>query len=656
MQLNSTRYQNNTRVVIGTPIIYQDDVVLLCDTSVGPVTINLLGIPYNYWNTQWALYIIDKSGNAGTNNITINAGTTLDPNTGLPVAQLINGASSQVINVNGGYGKITIGANTLYNATFSFGGGGITSAYQLIQDEGVSVLPQRTILNFVGAGVTATDDGVSKTIVTIPGGGGGASIVYLLNSALLTLISTNAVVPGQLYMVTNPNYAINGVLLVGTSTNSVSLEGSGGFLNADYQKVGNYSGVPTFVSNLGIWWNAIGGVVLGSVVIWNNIHYLNITGVNTGVEPSTDTTNWTPLTASITNGYILEWDFVKYNPTSNNVIYRADKRNNEVDRFVNVKAQDTLLMFQWGRNKTTRNKISGESVYDATNDNCIILANYILNGTFSAKTPNQEPGTIAYNSILNLAQLDINTCRGTFQSNFIEGGSTGIGIGLLDYQCQFFDNVITGGAVFNANIINGNSAIFTNNLESHAVVNFGTFQDGQFIENYVANYGNINASVVGPSAGGFNGCRVTGNNIMVTYLNPLINIINGRTASIGYSNFEGDLDFNDIAVWDNATGKLTIPLYMKSYVGFYRTLNSAFTTNLSKIANSPILFPFKLFPSDTTSLSIAPVLISLAGLDDVIATTATGSLVLTGRTSGSDSADFERLGNVNGLKLQVIYL
>jgi len=40
------------------------------------------------------------------------------------------------------------------------------SGYNTIQDEGVS-LPQRTILDFQGAGVTVTDNGL-KTIVTIP--------------------------------------------------------------------------------------------------------------------------------------------------------------------------------------------------------------------------------------------------------------------------------------------------------------------------------------------------------------------------------------------------------------------------------------------------------------------------------------------------------
>lgn len=44
--------------------------------------------------------------------------------------------------------------------------------YKEIADEGTP-LTQRTTLDFVGTGVTVTDNGVDKTIVTIPGGGGG---------------------------------------------------------------------------------------------------------------------------------------------------------------------------------------------------------------------------------------------------------------------------------------------------------------------------------------------------------------------------------------------------------------------------------------------------------------------------------------------------
>lgn len=49
---------------------------------------------------------------------------------------------------------------------------GPCGAYRRVQDEGVD-LTRRTTIDFAGAGVTATDTG-SKTLVTIPGGGGGS--------------------------------------------------------------------------------------------------------------------------------------------------------------------------------------------------------------------------------------------------------------------------------------------------------------------------------------------------------------------------------------------------------------------------------------------------------------------------------------------------
>ena len=65
-------------------------------------------------------------------------------------------------------------AATLYAKVGTPGSGGIR-----IQDEGVD-LTVRKILNFVGAGVTATDDSAhARTDVTIPGGGGVDLSAYL---------------------------------------------------------------------------------------------------------------------------------------------------------------------------------------------------------------------------------------------------------------------------------------------------------------------------------------------------------------------------------------------------------------------------------------------------------------------------------------------
>lgn len=60
----------------------------------------------------------------------------------------------------------------IYEVDGTAGGGG---GYATIQDEGAA-LPPRTILNFIGPGVSAVDDaGNNRTNVTITGGGGGSS-------------------------------------------------------------------------------------------------------------------------------------------------------------------------------------------------------------------------------------------------------------------------------------------------------------------------------------------------------------------------------------------------------------------------------------------------------------------------------------------------
>ena len=110
MAMFNTTYSNNIRTVTGTPQLNNNDVVLNCDTSLGAVTINLLQIPANYWNTQWRLYIKDIAGNSSTNNITINAGA----------GQKIDGSSSLIVKTNSAQVIIQISSNTDFVAVQSY--------------------------------------------------------------------------------------------------------------------------------------------------------------------------------------------------------------------------------------------------------------------------------------------------------------------------------------------------------------------------------------------------------------------------------------------------------------------------------------------------------------------------------------------------------
>jgi len=134
------------------------EVYIECDTTSGPVTINLFDIADidRFWNAKF--YISDISNNASTNNITINCSPSDTIN--------YSNVTSAVINTNGGRGLLFIvtegqwGFANLSEIPYT--------AYDTIQDHG-SNMPKRSILDFQGGGVVVTDNG-SKTIATILSG------------------------------------------------------------------------------------------------------------------------------------------------------------------------------------------------------------------------------------------------------------------------------------------------------------------------------------------------------------------------------------------------------------------------------------------------------------------------------------------------------
>lgn len=94
--------------------------------------------------------------------------------------------------------------------TVNIPGGGGPAVYPTIQDEGVS-LPIQPIIDFVGAGVTASN-GVGKTIITIPGGGVANfyGSFYDTTIQMATLINT----PYPMKLNTTDLSATNGISIV----------------------------------------------------------------------------------------------------------------------------------------------------------------------------------------------------------------------------------------------------------------------------------------------------------------------------------------------------------------------------------------------------------------------------------------------------------
>lgn len=488
MKLNETKYPNNSRLVAGTPQLFNDDVVLLCDTSSAPVVLNLLEIPADYWNTTWRLYIKDISSNASVNNITINAG----------VGQSINGASSVVLNVNDSEAFVIISSNTSFLADTSFCCGS--------------------------------------------GGSGGSKLIALTNAELTILINTGTVIANQWYIVTDAiftsNYFANEervpIVVQGITTNSISLGGSGIFLNADYQQIGNYSAIPGFVANIGVWTSALIPVA-NNVVMWNNSHWLNLTGVNTVNPPNLDVVNWVVLTKSTTTGYINEVDQITFNQQLNTIISREDKRLNYVENNIDetVIRFQSFNVFQWGNNEVNTNRVVGDSVFSIENNvlignltslgsiyaNCLSGRSQIIFGQGDLKGFNQ--GLFFRNDSTEDSRVEFFTNQGSIYNNrFEKTNRMGFFIEILTEThsntfinntalvtlqtgCFFFDNALSYNTAFNVTsrsafsknridnclvTITQNDGLFTQNIFEYSTITVGTnFIAGHIMKNTICN-------------------------------------------------------------------------------------------------------------------------------------------------------------------------
>jgi hypothetical protein len=362
MILDSTFYKNISRIVIsgGSSLVFPTDVILLCDTTTGAITLTLCEIPRDAWNTVYKLYVVDNGSNASVNNITINA----------PAGFTINGSASLVINSNDTTAVIRIANNFAYLASLTSGGGLPLE----IDSQGLLVTSNTSKIDFVGIQALLTaPNSVKVTNAFISG-------TALQIQALAT---AGNLIANQWYNVTNADYGFFvhnfNVYIPAITNKSLANFGIGEFYDADYQNVGNYSGITGFVSQLGIWKTALAPVI-NDVCICDNLHYKNITGVNGGIKASNDPINWQLLTYSSTNGYIVVYNQITLGGTNNKrIIYRKDKNNNEVD-WIGKISSGSFDLFPFGNEKFVGNKILSGSIWDCCNT---IVSDKVQYNTFN---------------------------------------------------------------------------------------------------------------------------------------------------------------------------------------------------------------------------------------------------------------------------------
>jgi hypothetical protein len=492
LPLPSTKYPNVQRTVTGVVDVFADDVIFNCDTTTGAVTINLGEIPYNattgvgYWSTQYKLYINDISNNAGTNSITLVAG----------LGQTINNAATAVLNTNGANAYVVITGNTEYSVFYA--------------------PAQTTPTNFI-------------------------SVTWAQLNALIT---ANTLVPNANYNVTDAEFGSTPIIptsiyIQALTTNTVSLSGQGYFLNADYQAVGDYSGVVGFTSQLGVWTLAL-VTPIGSVVIWNNFQYVNTTGVNGVANPQTDVANWTVLPRVITNGYVVEISFISYSPTNNRIVSRRDRFNNFVERTV-LTFRNSLNFFKWGSVDVRQNTVSKDSVLYNCNAitggaNSFFGNDFLDSEVILGDTVAQGGNIVNWsNNVIELSPINFKTLGGTLTNNKFnkfnfQGENTG---------------TITGNVISSATLDVNNSGTIENNVFKNIRTFTITVNSGNIFQNEVIS-GSFEITLENKGDITNNIFNNSGFNIDTNDVNSAITNNTSNTSVISVITNQADIAFNTL--------------------------------------------------------------------------------------------------------------
>jgi hypothetical protein len=505
MILNSTKYKNPQRTISGLlNVVSNADTIILCDTSLGAVAIQLLEIPFDQWSTTYKVYIVDGTANASVNNITITA----------PTGFTVNNQSSILINTNGGSVSITVASNTGYLGSSTAGSGGGGNAVSVL-NEGTQITPAVASLNFVGSLVNATAVGNAVTVTINP------NFVVVTYAQLTTLISTSSLIPSQQYLISDAIF-INTVtpentpiVVEAVSTTQLASLGAGFFQNADYQFIGNYSGVTGYVENKGTWVNSIGIYVVGDVVIYNNLQYVNTTGSN---SIPTDLTDWnlleketTAWTTASTNGYITEIDIIHYNYGTNQISYREDLRFNRVyNNLASIgSSNEAFYVFQWGNDYVINNVIQNESYLNCVNNvktvefSGEVKGNYLNNLSFIDFPINANRANFNGNIVDEFSQIYIEDNEREISANtFFNVSATTIRctdtaiISLNNFkyatsiyihckaEAQFILNSFTGANVFQ---LSDNTGTFTQNIFENSDLVLSQNSNADFSRNFVQN-------------------------------------------------------------------------------------------------------------------------------------------------------------------------
>jgi len=435
-------------------------------------------------------------------------------------------------------------------------------------------------------------------------GGGGASVTDITVSDMQTAIAAGTLTSGQAYRITDATATDFGFITTAPSEAAISPSGIAGFLNCDFQAVGDYSGVLAQTgmasgTQSGIWYDTMeSGLLEGDIVIWDLKHWqLTDIGAIDGTDPATNTAAYTELSRDSANvGYIEEWDVCGFDIANDWLFYREDKRGNKyaytfaTDDEVEGLGYTAITEFQWGNDEHFGNIIN-DGYFSATNIAGRIFQNVF--GYASYFTGN----VMAANSIVsnNVLSDEVEISDNTLSS------SARIVLNTVSRQGFIIDNTLNTGSRISRNVIAGEGGITNNTLLSSSR-----------IENFVLGTRNEISNKTINSGIFFSGKNMAVSSSLSETIaaNP-----SGNFAQPGYSDISATINIDSVTTLD-------ITAAFAQYRGIINVTSPNATEDINQISNAPTAFPITIKPVAGLVLTITGTAVSGISAGEIALTTA----------------------------------
>jgi hypothetical protein len=302
--------------------------------------------------------------------------------------------------------------------------------------------------------LTVGSDGILYDGAGDPIGGGATAITEDTYANIEIERAAGTLTPNAQIIVTD-RCDLGMLLTVADDPTVINYAGIGGWLNCDFQAVGNYDGVVGLTgvavgTTRGVWYADLEDLplVTGDIVFWNLTHYQLIDDAEMdGTDPATNTVAYQVLPrATAEMGYIAEYDPIEYDWTNDWLQYREDKRGNKYrysSADIGEFGQSAIPLFQWGRNTVYSNVIDN-AFFDIRT---LPASCQFYNNTFAVGGNFSNTFAIGVNFFGNAFAASCQSVNNTFaascsiyNNSFMTGCS--FSANAFAASCQFVNNTI----------------------------------------------------------------------------------------------------------------------------------------------------------------------------------------------------------------------